>query len=518
MDDPLRYFPHREFREGQKELLLDLHDSLKDEDVVILSAPTGYGKTSLYISLARMFGKSIIVVPRRDLQDQIEMKYGIFTLKGRRNYVCPLLSNGRNVTADKGPCLLGKFQCPIMNAICSSPGSCDDCPCRYCPYNNRKKTALRIIRSGGVICINPGLLNNFIDECDFLILDEAHIVMRMLMRGVKVSEKPYDIRETLISEEIRVRNEISQLIPRIFNGELNLLEKLSSLMRKIEAIRNLLRFDNLIYYWNDGWIIDYAPYHEEEFMRLLSDGKKLLIVSATPPRIRCRQVKAEKHIIHPSRRPIFFCPIVKFTKKNIEENKDLVYGSIARTIEKISREFISKGITKKVIVHAVSEDHCKEIAKRINLRKVVHEKGNLDENLSEFLLGDYEIFIASSLDTGSDFSTKDIALQFIAKVPYPDLGDPKIRKLRKIMDDFNEWYIRETIDRICQASGRICRGPDDFGCTIILDEKFDSLYKKHKDKFPEWFRDALIRCQRDEITNKVESLLCDMAQNLNRSR
>ena len=52
-------------------------------------------------------------------------------------------------------------------------------------------------------------------------------------------------------------------------------------------------------------------------------------------------------------------------------------------------------------------------------------------------------------------------------------------------------YADETISQIVQASGRICRGADDVGITMILDEKFSKLYNTHLAKFPDSFKERL---------------------------
>ena len=52
-------------------------------------------------------------------------------------------------------------------------------------------------------------------------------------------------------------------------------------------------------------------------------------------------------------------------------------------------------------------------------------------------------------------------------------------------------YAHETITQIVQASGRICRGADDTGVTIILDSKFTDLFNNYRAKFPDAFINRL---------------------------
>ncbi|RLI82567.1 hypothetical protein DRP04_03665, partial [Archaeoglobales archaeon] len=67
-----------------------------------------------------------------------------------------------------------------------------------------------------------------------------------------------------------------------------------------------------------------------------------------------------------------------------------------------------------------------------------------------------------------------------------------LREDPEFKDKFDDWYNEEAIRQLVQVCGRICRGPDDFGITVILDQKFGDLYKRYPDKFPHWFKEALI--------------------------
>lgn len=43
--DPLRYFPYKRFREGQKELIFKIFKAIKDSKILFVQAPSGFGKT-----------------------------------------------------------------------------------------------------------------------------------------------------------------------------------------------------------------------------------------------------------------------------------------------------------------------------------------------------------------------------------------------------------------------------------------------------------------------------------------
>lgn len=79
--------------------------------------------------------------------------------------------------------------------------------------------------------------------------------------------------------------------------------------------------------------------------------------------------------------------------------------------------------------------------------------------------------------------------QIIAKLPYPDLGDPLV-DIRTKLDQ--GWYTRSTARDIVQTAGRVARNPQDSGVTVITDSSFErNVYERAPKSFPGWFREAL---------------------------
>jgi superfamily II DNA or RNA helicase len=100
MTTVLEYFPE-EFipREIQKEILHGIEQQLKSGyKTIILSAPTGVGKSLIAATLARYYGSSFIVTASKQLQDQYskDLKF-LMPIKGKSNFACLKLMDQESI-------------------------------------------------------------------------------------------------------------------------------------------------------------------------------------------------------------------------------------------------------------------------------------------------------------------------------------------------------------------------------------------------------------------------------------
>jgi len=96
--------------------------------------------------------------------------------------------------------------------------------------------------------------------------------------------------------------------------------------------------------------------------------------------------------------------------------------------------------------------------------------------------------VASGMYEGVDLAQDLGRWQLICQVPYPSLADALTVAKSRINPN---GYKRRAIRQLEQASGRISRGPDDFGATVILDEQFAGLYSHTREQFEPWFKEAV---------------------------
>jgi len=186
-------------------------------------------------------------------------------------------------------------------------------------------------------------------------------------------------------------------------------------------------------------------------------------------------------------RPIYFQPSANMTFKTMDVELPKLVVAIDRILDKYPND--------KGLVHTVSY-HVKEYLVQ-NLRNkkrlTTHNTKDRAEKLAEFKKSTEPLVMVSpSMDRGIDLPQEECRFIIIAKIPFPSLGDPQIKKRVYASQDGDRWYAYHTISTIIQSSGRGVRSKTDFADTYILDEQFQRLYEKNRDLFPGWFKEALI--------------------------
>lgn len=124
-------------------------------------------------------------------------------------------------------------------------------------------------------------------------------------------------------------------------------------------------------------------------------------------------------------------------------------------------------------------------------RYIFHDRYDKQEKYEQFLKATPEsgaILVASGLYEGIDLPGDLGRWQVVAKVPWLSLADPAVKYKA---DSDRGWYDWETLKVIIQASGRVCRTPQDHGLTYIVDGSIIPLYERNKKQLPEWFTEAV---------------------------
>ena len=119
-----------------------------------------------------------------------------------------------------------------------------------------------------------------------------------------------------------------------------------------------------------------------------------------------------------------------------------------------------------------------------------HTSFDKKEKLAKWLYNpeDKRSFLGCGLTTGLNLKGDICKWQVILKCQFPDLGDPAVQAKAQ---QNPEWYAWTAIKQIVQAYGRVCRSPDDYGKTVMLDSDFITLYTKWRKLFPKWFTEAI---------------------------
>lgn len=222
--------------------------------------------------------------------------------------------------------------------------------------------------------------------------------------------------------------------------------------------------------------------------------KKIILISATTGRTDVRELGLDgRHLceitvdspIPADRRRIYYSPVCNMAQQYVA----LAIKEVAAEINRLLFKHKDKGLihipysTAKLL-----REHLK------HPRIMYHERDNKADQLAKFRASSEPlVLVASGLYEGVDLPYDEARWQVIAKVPFANLGDPRIKAKLEVNDG---WYSWEAIKKIMQASGRIVRAPDDFGVTYIFDTAFERLWrednKREQRLFQKYFLDALI--------------------------
>ena len=197
----------------------------------------------------------------------------------------------------------------------------------------------------------------------------------------------------------------------------------------------------------------------------------------------------------PMRTAIYYTPIGLITSRNvfILHNEHLLLNA-SKFISNIYLVHKNMFENEKAVIHCgnlgrhglIMNEHLQQEGYTI----ILHESGKLKQTIERFLSTDTQFLLVVSAEYGFDF--KDISLQFVLKVPFAAM-DERLRALERVIGKakFNEWYSTDALNRLTQQCGRVGRGANSFGCTFILDSKFQTLYKKYRNMLPGWFVERL---------------------------
>jgi Rad3-related DNA helicase len=187
-------------------------------------------------------------------------------------------------------------------------------------------------------------------------------------------------------------------------------------------------------------------------------------------------------------RPIHIMNVAWLSAKTMAES----LPKIAKTVDNV----MSMHKNEKGIIHTTSYSQLQFIKDNIsseNSGRLIETGSRLDR--SEVLERHYSskkptVLISPSLHLGVDLKDDFSRFQIIIKVPYPDLTDKRIAKMK---ERDQKWYTWNTVLRLVQAYGRSVRSNDDYAKTYILDSSISFLLKNAQDLVPKWFTEAIVQ-------------------------
>lgn len=483
-------------------------ESLLSSDESLLSSHTGSGKSIVFLAYARSLEvPTIVIEPRKFLQEQIAEYYNDTVVYGRSQYHCFHAINAANA-----PCLIRdideKTQQKIFYVLDESNMEFNPhpYPCPGCPYIIASASAKKTLLKNGVVVCNFGNFWNYMRYSDLIIIDEADLFFKSISMAIKITngDKLFPTVKETLENEIKYIESDLQHISHI-NLKNNISEYSQSLKRyenlknKLERLNFFLEHHDMCFQYShttkktgeNEIFVELHPQNIDVLKGKLFANKKLVVVTATPSDFTSKNVV---NYSVPQRTRIFYTPIGNMTRTNVFSRNNLhLIAETAEFILTMQSIFRYKYNTDKILVHTGNiTGHAYELMKYLpQERCVLHERGKLFETIDRFKQ-DKERNILLVVGAEYGLSIDYIHLQFIVKVPYQDFNS-RIREIQQNMDsdEFNRWYSMDALNRLIQAAGRSGRGADSFGVTLICDSKFKELYYRYRNLFPKWFDEKL---------------------------
>ena len=491
--------PFQEWRTGQLDLLTRLATS--EAKYILLEAPTGSGKSALALSLRRLMGsRSVILSGTKALQDQYVETFGnsgLVQAKGRGNFQCHIAP----VSAAEAPCVYGE-KCPRANLP-------------TCDYYDQKITAQ--LSDEAVLNYQYWLAQaNYTKQftgVELLICDEAHEIEHELRRFVTETVRYNALNQAGIplppsfQEFAEWQAWAAQVMPRA-RAAWGAAEKKSRLEKTLSRLYDTLgavRFQLDDEHWTfvitrDG--IEFRPVWVAKAAQdyLLKHAERILFMSATilDQQMFCENLGLPLDQVEfirvgstfpKERRPLIYDPVGKV--KSINER------SLRALLEKING--ILAAHPGRGLVHTSNYQIAEYLAKyaRDRHRLITHTTATRGRALQQLRASPGAVLVSPSVTTGVDLPYDLCEFQVIAKIPFPDLGDPQTKKRMKLGPDgkprkaAQSWYNWTTACRIVQAYGRGMRAPDDNCVTYLLDGNWGWFRPAVKHMLPEWFTEAI---------------------------
>jgi len=503
------FFPAPTFRVGQREAIEEIESCYEQGyQYVILNGPVGSGKSFIAGAFAFQTQSAHILTVQKLLQNQYkkDFKQDMFIMMGRSAYSCEL-DEMANTCAD-GVCQRRKL----------TP---DELKSHRCPYRSARQLADHA----------PVTVHNF-DSFYYqnmgkpyagrsiLIVDECHDIENKFLefmsftitnrnRPELVIPEYHSIREydAYLKVELQATNARIQKLESlkeadgITSTEIRELQDATKLSTKLDKyVRDRERDAGGEYVYDyvrhsKHQTVTFRPINVGTFIteKLFPYGERILMMSGSvlDKEIFCKSIGLSPSDVAmvdmPNTFPVENRPIIK------KYAGKMGYNNINATLPKAVNsliEIMNKFPDKKGIVQTHSEKIAQYIQEHVDSDRLTFNK---DYDTPMAMLEVHKdkpgsIIVASGLREGLDLKGELSQIQIFFKVPYPSLGDKRVKRKMEIDPD---WYIYTTALMFVQALGRSVRSDEDKAVTYILDSGFGYFYHQAKRFIPDYIKEAI---------------------------
>lgn len=533
---PSRY---TRWRDMQSQAAIAAIDSTKR--FVVQGAPTGFGKSLVYISQALLTGRTCILTSTKALQAQLLTDFkesGLIEIKGMNAYEC---IEGRPTGK------FGDYRREGFRADKGLPMMCDEAPCQSGAWCDKRKGGClyydanaaagnmgsRLVVTNYAYWMSIHRYGEGLGIFDLLVMDEAHNALDELGGFIGTELRPSEV-ESLLPEEARVPPATAVMKDWQDWGEywnmytLGLIEALRLEIKenersgnsklnhgKLRQSRDLKRLQHklqTIAHMSGDWIIDWTEEgsHRRPLIKfdpvwpgsyaentLFLGVPKVVMVSATvrPKTAHMLDIKPAdiEFKEYPSTfpkasRPVLYIPTGHMNAKSEAASMP----DMSTRVDQV----IARRLDRKGIIHTVSYRRALAFYNGSKYKDMLlmHDSSDTRDKIETFRKSRRPLVLISPvMDTGYDFPYTDAEYQIIVKVPFPPAKDKVIEARNKRDREYKDYV---TMVTLVQMAGRICRANDDVGETIILDSDFGWWFDKYGRKLaPRWFVESVNRAQ-----------------------
>lgn len=529
------YFPLAKPRKKQELVIKEIYKVMTETDkkFIIVEAPVGSGKSAIALTISRWLKDAHILTPLKSLQNQYydEFKDYVTLMKGRSSYPCTYdltdatHNNYVNKILNSELVLLGKD-----TRHCGDRARChrdehiyNDCTGedsgqknRVCPYS----AALNVAAQADIIVHNfhsfifQTMFANRFGKRQLLIIDEAHMTESIIRDFTsKIFTLPGIIKDgefdepTLDCDNLDVWADFfeqKQFGPK--NTALKYDELLKEWLDKIDVLREYKSIDS----WKE-FVLEKQTDQKYKTTKykftpisigslahklIFGYGERVLLLSGTiySKALFCKNLgikQEEAHFIRiDSDFPANSRPIYAKQEYMVNTSHANWYDNFGVMIEKIET-VLSKFPDAKGLIHVPSYNAGFEIYNAVNNnRLVIHDKDDFQSKLLEFYAtSGNKVFVSPVCDQGVDFKDDRARFQIVTRVPYLNTGDKFVKY--KLDKDY-PWYNYQALVTFGQMLGRVNRSEEDYGATILLDERLIDFIRKNGKALPKWLTKAIV--------------------------
>ncbi len=518
----LAEFPAPAFRGRQETALRDIQAAFAaDNDVVLVRAPTGSGKSLLARAImgaartpdaaaAHEPTGAYYTTPQVSQLEAVaddELLDDLAVIRGKANYTC-LLDGEADTRVDRAPCARDRsFDCEIQHK---------------CPYfSDRSIAANRRFAAMTLAYFMQTASTETFGPRDIVVIDEAHGLAEWaeMYATIELSAQTVPIWEDLqvpppgeldgISGAIRVAERVlgaserrlealrgrRTLTPAEAGERDRLAERVRELDWFVEDVQSEASATEWLLDGTDG--LTFKPVNPARYLQhtVWDRGERFALLSATildksgfcrgigldPSRVGLVEVD---HTFPLDHRPLY----------NVAQGK-MTYEAREATIPDISR-LIGRVMTQhhdeKGIVHAHSYQIQSALAQRlrelgVGARILTHDRDDRDAALRTWLSTDApRVFLAVRMEEALDLGGDLARWQVLCKAPFPNTNDARVA--HRLDAGQWDWYYRATLSTIMQACGRVVRAHDDYGVTYLADSSILDVFDRTSELMPGWFQ------------------------------